>query len=175
MTALPELLASLTGESSRSAPFLVATSAEGTLVRFRAMLQDTSYAPEIFLPATAGEPDDADEGAGEIDYSKLKERSVCWAVGVPGESSWATEVRRLSIRERLPQPTNTSRWLVRQVLDSGSAESKEGSPSASAPHRDTRHKFPFAQAGRSGGSRESTGAFLKVRRAAQCPHAIKRA
>lgn len=107
-TSVSRLLASLSSEeASSSAPFLTFSTAEGTLVRFRAMLQDTSYAPEIFLPATAAEPDDADvdDGAGEIDYAKLRERSVCWAVGVPGETSWATEVsgRRASCS---PQPAD---------------------------------------------------------------------
>jgi hypothetical protein len=108
MTSVPELLASLSGEVSSAAPFLVTSSAEGTLVRFRAMLQDTSFAPEIFLPATAGEPDDIEvnDGATEIDYAKLRERGVCWAVGVPGETSWVTEVSRQPASASSLQPAD---------------------------------------------------------------------
>lgn len=48
-------------------------------------------------------------------------------------------------------------------MDGSGAESKEGSSSTSELRHDTRHKYPFAQAGQSGSLRESTGAFLKVR------------
>jgi allantoicase len=51
------------------------------------MLQDTTYANELFLlPGSAEAEGDA------IDYGRLRERGVAWAVGVPGESAWVDEV-----------------------------------------------------------------------------------
>ncbi|GMK57101.1 hypothetical protein CspeluHIS016_0309410 [Cutaneotrichosporon spelunceum] len=50
-----------------------------TLVRFRALLQDTGYPAEVYLP-----PD-----ADGSDWSQLRERWVGWAVEIPGEQSWA--------------------------------------------------------------------------------------
>lgn len=70
------------------------------LVRFRAMVQDTSPSPEIYLAKLPGArcggwglgEDDAyapDQTPGEsIEYADLKERIVLWAVTIPGESPW---------------------------------------------------------------------------------------
>ncbi|BEJ15155.1 hypothetical protein CspHIS471_0409220 [Cutaneotrichosporon sp. HIS471] len=49
-----------------------------TLVRFRALLQDTGYPAEVYLPP------DADAN----DWSQLRERWVGWAVEIPGEQEW---------------------------------------------------------------------------------------
>lgn len=59
------------------------------------MLQDTTYPPEIFLPLREGEEDIQEDGE-DIDYAKLRERGVVFAVGVPGESEW---VEKVSFRE----------------------------------------------------------------------------
>lgn len=101
------------------------------------MLQDTSYAPEIFLPYLPGDAEEESDNS-EVDYSKLRERSVCWAVGVPGESAW-----------------------VEGAL-AGSPDSKEDS-SRAALHAETKHKFPCIQSQQGGSSRERQGAFLKAR------------
>ncbi|KZT57345.1 hypothetical protein CALCODRAFT_555422 [Calocera cornea HHB12733] len=78
----------------------------GSLVRFRAMVQDTSASPEIYLrhlgygldslPQTNGSTQDTfrmhtlqdalDSAARGAD--KWRERTVFWAVSVPGESDW---------------------------------------------------------------------------------------
>ncbi|KAL1405122.1 hypothetical protein Q8F55_008745 [Vanrija albida] len=53
-----------------------------SVVRFRCLLQDTGYPAEVYLPdeAPAGE---------QVDWSKLRERWVGWAVEVPGEQAWS--------------------------------------------------------------------------------------
>ncbi|KAJ7632288.1 putative alanine racemase-domain-containing protein [Roridomyces roridus] len=63
------------------------------LVSFRAMIQDTSPSPEMYLARHSngkcggwGLVDDS--GTEDIDYSDLRENTVLWAVSVPGESPW---------------------------------------------------------------------------------------
>ena len=72
----------------------------GALVRFRAMVQDTSASPAMYLAQThsgrcAGwgiaHPDDED--GKDIDYANLRDCAVVWAVSVPGESEWYKEAR----------------------------------------------------------------------------------
>jgi hypothetical protein len=69
-----------------------------SLVRFRAMVQDTSGNPEMFL---ANLPDGKPGGWGlessnidgadhPIDYASLRECQVMWAVSIPGESEWCS-------------------------------------------------------------------------------------
>ncbi|KDQ19812.1 hypothetical protein BOTBODRAFT_27237 [Botryobasidium botryosum FD-172 SS1] len=72
-----------------------------SLVRFRAMVQDTSLSQEIYLssfgdgkPGGWGLEDEAlvdDEDVGDIDHAKLRERTVIWAVSIPGEAEWVSE------------------------------------------------------------------------------------
>ncbi|KAI0061668.1 hypothetical protein BV25DRAFT_1992016 [Artomyces pyxidatus] len=67
------------------------------LVRFRAMVQDTSPAPEMYLSKLkSGKCGgwglfDTLKGDGkeeELDYADLRDCTVAWAVSVPGESEW---------------------------------------------------------------------------------------
>ncbi|KIP01863.1 hypothetical protein PHLGIDRAFT_79981, partial [Phlebiopsis gigantea 11061_1 CR5-6] len=65
------------------------------LVRFRAMVQDTTPSPEMYLPHTAagslcgwGLHADAAAADDDVDYSQIRECSVLWAVSVPGETEW---------------------------------------------------------------------------------------
>lgn len=71
----------------------------GTLVRFRAMIQDTSLTPEIYLahlgdsccgwgmsPSTQAERDIMSHLTHS--HSDLREASVVWAVSIPAESQW---------------------------------------------------------------------------------------
>ncbi|KAI0269853.1 mini-chromosome maintenance replisome factor-domain-containing protein [Gloeopeniophorella convolvens] len=71
--------------------------ADHALVRFRALVQDTSPSPEMYLSRrkngscggwglTDGLQDETDDG--ELDYSRLRDASVLWAVSVPGETEW---------------------------------------------------------------------------------------
>ncbi|KAG0665895.1 hypothetical protein C6P46_005989 [Rhodotorula mucilaginosa] len=72
--------------------------ANGSLVRFRGMVQDTGLGGELFPATNAdgsklfmyGREDDAADVAAE-DYSKLRERQLFYVVSVPGETAWAKE------------------------------------------------------------------------------------
>ncbi|KAJ7168060.1 mini-chromosome maintenance replisome factor-domain-containing protein [Mycena crocata] len=62
-----------------------------SLVSFRAMIQDTSPSPEMYLARRSGGrcggwglADDA----SDVEHSNLRENTVVWAVNVPGESAW---------------------------------------------------------------------------------------
>ncbi|KAJ7043326.1 putative alanine racemase-domain-containing protein [Mycena alexandri] len=66
------------------------------LVSFRAMIQDTSPSPEMYLAKRSGArcggwglADDATSDDG-LDYADLRENTVVWAVSVPGESDWVS-------------------------------------------------------------------------------------
>ncbi|EJD05672.1 uncharacterized protein FOMMEDRAFT_78038 [Fomitiporia mediterranea MF3/22] len=77
--------------------------APNSLVRFRAMVQDTSCSPEMYLCssnglACAGWGLDADEETVEqlqahADSNALRERDVLWAVNIPGEGHWCDSSR----------------------------------------------------------------------------------
>jgi hypothetical protein len=72
---------------------------ERSIVRFRAMVQDTSSSPEMYL---AKQPDGKCGGwglanttkgyiEGGINVADLRECSVLWAVNIPGETSWCAD------------------------------------------------------------------------------------
>ncbi|GAA5862180.1 hypothetical protein JCM8547_007765 [Rhodosporidiobolus lusitaniae] len=74
----------------------------GTLVKFRAMVQDTGLGSELYRAVGGGAGDGelfmygAEEtaGSGETqpdDYSKLRERQIFYVVSVPGETVWVKE------------------------------------------------------------------------------------
>jgi len=74
---------------------LLRSHPEGSLVRFRAMVQDTSPSPEMYLARHGTQcggwgldPGDQDQ----INYADLRERAVLWAITVPGESAWCTDL-----------------------------------------------------------------------------------
>ena len=66
------------------------------LVKFFAMIQDTSLSPEMYLAKRSdgkcggwGLADDSTDGLDyETTRSYLRENTVLWAVTVPGESQW---------------------------------------------------------------------------------------
>ncbi|KAG7452905.1 uncharacterized protein BT62DRAFT_925445 [Guyanagaster necrorhizus] len=65
------------------------------LVRFRAMIQDTSISPEVYLARLPGGRlggwglvDETAPADPNFDYSNLRECSILWAVSIPGE--WST-------------------------------------------------------------------------------------
>ena len=78
-----------------------------SLVKFHAMVQDTSRSPEMYLSSMSspsGEPlcggwglenehpPDVQAGAlYDYDTEKLRERTVLWAVNIPGETSWCAQ------------------------------------------------------------------------------------
>ncbi|KIL69545.1 hypothetical protein M378DRAFT_183981 [Amanita muscaria Koide BX008] len=68
-----------------------------SIVRFRAMVQDTSLAHEMYLAKRSdgscggwGISDLDDVSIDVIDYANLRERHVIWAVSIPGESRWCS-------------------------------------------------------------------------------------
>ena len=100
MTKFPQNNRVLMG--SKIPPLVVAHPPESysdrALVRFRAMVQDTSYSAEMYLAkyndgSLGGwgiESYSANHHSDQtaIDYEDLRECTVLWAVNVPGESSW---------------------------------------------------------------------------------------
>lgn len=96
---LPSLLSQLSLPTSALSALssVAASTSTPSIVRFRSFLQDTSYAPEIFLPASmsSSPADDARRlSEGELDYGLLKERNVAFSIGLPGEQAWVGQVRR---------------------------------------------------------------------------------
>ena len=80
-------------------PLFNASYPHGSLVRLPAMVQDTSSSPELYASSFhAGEicggwglEDDLPQSEiSETDYSTLKERSILWAVNIPGLASWCS-------------------------------------------------------------------------------------
>ncbi|KAF5383453.1 hypothetical protein D9757_006108 [Collybiopsis confluens] len=66
------------------------------LVQFRAMVQDTSASPEMYLShlreGRYGGWGAHDTMNGPIEYSNLRECTRFWAVSIPGETTWARKV-----------------------------------------------------------------------------------
>ncbi|KAJ7197275.1 mini-chromosome maintenance replisome factor-domain-containing protein, partial [Mycena pura] len=83
------------------------------LVKFFAMIQDTSLSPEMYLAKRSdgkcggwGLADDSTDGLDyETTRSYLRENTVLWAVTVPGESQWvASEMDAISFtRSTVPE------------------------------------------------------------------------
>ncbi|KAK2467094.1 hypothetical protein APHAL10511_001352 [Amanita phalloides] len=76
-----------------------------SLVRFRAMVQDTSFSQEMYLARRSdggcggwglGDIGDALNANAEFDYENLRECHVIWAVSIPGESLWCSDAPRVS-------------------------------------------------------------------------------
>ncbi|KAL7413860.1 hypothetical protein BDY24DRAFT_370138 [Mrakia frigida] len=136
---------STSSTTSSSIPSLTSSSKANSLVSFRCMLQDTTYPTEIFLPLLEGEEEEeaVEEEGAEIDYSKLRERGVVFAVGVPGEQGWVEEILNPS---------------------SASSSSTSNDEPESEPHKSIAHKFPYLQAktGHFASRSERIGAFIKT-------------
>ncbi|KAI6167199.1 mini-chromosome maintenance replisome factor-domain-containing protein [Pisolithus thermaeus] len=71
----------------------------GTLVRFRAMIQDTSLSPELYVAELSNHrcggwglsASDSSEASDSVGYQDLQELTAMWAVSVPAESAWHVE------------------------------------------------------------------------------------
>ncbi|KAF5365678.1 hypothetical protein D9758_003140 [Tetrapyrgos nigripes] len=103
-------------------------------VRFRAMIQDTSASPEMYL----AEADDhkyggwgaAHDTPAEIDYENLRECSVFWAVSIPGESDWvgnrhsqqSVSTSKPSQSHKYPVPAAHHVGMQLKVYDTSAAE-----------------------------------------------------
>jgi hypothetical protein len=71
-----------------------------SIVRFRCMIQDTSPSPELYRAKLTngstggwGLNEDAVDEDVDFDRLQLKSRTVLWAVSIPGEAGWVSEVR----------------------------------------------------------------------------------
>ncbi|KIK69074.1 hypothetical protein GYMLUDRAFT_35119 [Collybiopsis luxurians FD-317 M1] len=73
------------------------------LVQFRAMIQDTSASPELYLSHLGGGKYGgwgANEAMnGSVDYSNLRECAKYWVVSVPGQSPWSGKDRLKEVSE----------------------------------------------------------------------------
>jgi len=71
--------------------------ADKSLVRFRAMVQDTSHSPEMYLAKRRdgrcggwGLVDTAHSDCDSVNYGDLRMCTVIWAINIPGESDWCS-------------------------------------------------------------------------------------
>ncbi|KAF9452815.1 hypothetical protein P691DRAFT_803108 [Macrolepiota fuliginosa MF-IS2] len=80
------------------------------LVAFRALVQDTSPSPEIYL---ARRPNghcggwgiaDTRDISDNVNYSDLREITVIWAVSIPGESPWCSAEGLAHLSHNPPRP-----------------------------------------------------------------------
>lgn len=67
-------------------------------MRFRAMVQDTSPSPEMYLSKLQGNKcggwgitNEASTENEDYSYADLQECAIIWAVSVPGENQWSLE------------------------------------------------------------------------------------
>ncbi|KAF8270801.1 mini-chromosome maintenance replisome factor-domain-containing protein [Lactarius quietus] len=94
------------------------------LVRFRALVQDTSLSPEIYLSrlrdgkcggwgmteTSQGDSDDSDFG-----YNHLRDCVVLWAVSVPGETEWyqsASDGHSSARADQLVKPPRAHKYPI---------------------------------------------------------------
>ncbi|GAA5900559.1 uncharacterized protein JCM6883_002882 [Sporobolomyces salmoneus] len=113
----------------------------GSLVRFRAMVQDTGYGTELYRALGAKnqllmygieETEENTSTAAHEDYSKLRERQVFYIVSPPGETEW--------VKQKLD-------GLTGRELESALSNLKLSSSAASTPSTSTAlpNKFPLPQ------------------------------
>ncbi|GAA5863858.1 hypothetical protein JCM1840_005793 [Sporobolomyces johnsonii] len=110
----------------------------GTLVRFRAMVQDTGFGSELYraqgskgevLMYGVEEPETSSAATQAEDYTKLRERQIFYVVSPPGETDW--------VKENLD---GTSTEDLTSALEKLSLSSSEQSTSAGS----LVNKFPLS-------------------------------
>ncbi|KXN90462.1 Mini-chromosome maintenance complex-binding protein [Leucoagaricus sp. SymC.cos] len=79
------------------------------LVSFRAMVQDISASPEIYLARRPSNQPGGCELTGaddstEVNYADLRECTVLWAVSVPGESPWCSHLQQNTAEQKPARP-----------------------------------------------------------------------
>ncbi|KAI0637270.1 mini-chromosome maintenance replisome factor-domain-containing protein [Trametes polyzona] len=92
------------------------THKDRALVRFRAMVQDTSLSTEMYLSqfsdgSCGGWGMYETEGSSrssEVDYTNLRECSTLWATSVPGESEWSAQ----ELDGFMHDPSSTSQLVL---------------------------------------------------------------
>ncbi|KZT03570.1 uncharacterized protein LAESUDRAFT_729151 [Laetiporus sulphureus 93-53] len=111
------------------------TFPDRSLVRFRAMVQDTSLSSEMYLSkSSSGKCGGWGIGFSEkegqdMDYADVKECAVLWAVSVPGESQWCS--RELDGPEELQERTSLA---VDRSTSSCDPQRAHKYPHPSVPH-----------------------------------------
>ncbi|KAF8718540.1 hypothetical protein AX14_011788, partial [Amanita brunnescens Koide BX004] len=86
-----------------------------SLVRFRAMVQDTSLSQEMYLAKLShggcggwGIGDVGDASTSELDYANLRQCHVIWAVSIPGESPWCLDALHAATGSPCSTPSDAS-------------------------------------------------------------------
>lgn len=94
------------------------------LVRFRALVQDTSLSPEIYLSRLRDgkcggwgmtETSQGDGDDSHFDYSDLRDCVVLWAVSVPGETEWyqsASDGHSLARADQHVEPLRAHKYPI---------------------------------------------------------------
>ncbi|GAA5975722.1 hypothetical protein JCM21900_006293 [Sporobolomyces salmonicolor] len=131
------------GSARRQLPAITALSTSthlpptGTLVRFRAMVQDTGFGSELYRALGAEdevlmygveEPETSTAATQAEVYSKLRERQVFYVVSPPGETNW--------VKENLDDASTED---LTSALEKASLSSSEQSTSAGS----LVNKFPL--------------------------------
>ncbi|KAJ9120939.1 hypothetical protein QFC22_002875 [Naganishia vaughanmartiniae] len=130
------------------------TTPQLSVCRFRCMLQDTGYPLEVYLPPAAGadigdvEEENVEVDEGNMDWSRLKERWVGWAVEVPGEQPWIKQML-----DTTPAEQGIAAQLEDLDLSNDSVPSSSTTPLPSAVHG----KWPLP-----GAHGNYAGALIKI-------------
>ncbi|GAA5836579.1 hypothetical protein JCM5353_003723 [Sporobolomyces roseus] len=117
----------------------------GSLVKFRAMVQDTGYGSELYkaigdkdelLMYGIEETDEGNSPSSHEDYSKLKERQVFYIVSPPGETNWVKEIGRSSTDlYSSSSRTDLDSALSNLSLSSSTASTSSPQASTSLPNK----------------------------------------
>ncbi|KAI6043125.1 putative alanine racemase-domain-containing protein [Pisolithus marmoratus] len=106
---------------------------DGTFVRFRAMVQDTSSSPELYVAKLSNHrcggwglsTSDSNEASDSVGYQDLQELTTMWAVSVPAESPWHSEEVSppvSSIPHKFPIPDASHVGVQIKMYDNTSAQ-----------------------------------------------------
>ena len=94
-----------------------------SLVRFRAMVQDTSLSQEMYLAKLShggcggwGIGDVGDASTSELDYANLRQCHVIWAVSIPGESPWCLDALHAATGKMISCLRTTASQITRQPV-----------------------------------------------------------
>ncbi|GAA5901458.1 hypothetical protein JCM8208_001808 [Rhodotorula glutinis] len=113
----------------------------GSLVRFRAMVQDTGLGAELFEAVSAdgkkvlmyGAEEEGPSAAAPDDYSRLRERQLLYVVSVPGETDWLKQNLDGASLDDLQNSVDRLSLDASQAAPSSTASSSKH-PNPTEPH-----------------------------------------